>query len=121
MADLINKKPVKVFRIHESGDFYNQKYLDKWISIAKTFPNTVFYAYTKSDRLDFSQLPGNFKIMISYDPSRMPEKRPEWAIGRFITIETSKDTPKRAFMCPEDCRTCNKCWTKGEDVYNVKH
>lgn len=35
-------------RIHESGDFYNQNYLDAWVKVAKAFPNVVFYAYTKS-------------------------------------------------------------------------
>lgn len=35
-------------RIHESGDFYNQNYLDAWVKVAKDFPNVVFYAYTKS-------------------------------------------------------------------------
>lgn len=35
-------------RIHESGDFYNQKYLDAWVKVAKSMPNVLFYAYSKS-------------------------------------------------------------------------
>lgn len=40
-----------VFRIHESGDFYNLAYTEKWIDIARYFENDdriVFLAYTKS-------------------------------------------------------------------------
>jgi len=40
------KKPE--VRIHESGDFYNQKYLDAWVKVAKSMPNVLFYAYSKS-------------------------------------------------------------------------
>lgn len=47
------KKPY--FRIHSSGDFYSQKYLNKWIEIAKQNPNIFFLAYTKKlNKLDFS-------------------------------------------------------------------
>ena len=36
------------FRIHVSGDFYNQMYFDAWIEYARQNPNRIFYAYTKS-------------------------------------------------------------------------
>ena len=39
---------LKLFRIHESGDFFNQPYFDAWVEVAKALPNTTFYAYTKS-------------------------------------------------------------------------
>lgn len=45
------KNKLCVFRIHESGDFYNLEYTQKWVEIAKHFennPNIVFLAYTKS-------------------------------------------------------------------------
>lgn len=43
-----NKGRVKVFRIHDSGDFFKQEYLDAWIEAAKRRPDVLFYAYTKS-------------------------------------------------------------------------
>lgn len=49
-------------RVHDSGDFYSQEYLDTWGRIARAFPNKVFYAYTKSLHLDFSNVPPNFKV-----------------------------------------------------------
>lgn len=52
----LKTKP-KYFRIHASGDFYDQPYINKWVSIIQSFPNIVFYAYTKRKKnFDFSQL-----------------------------------------------------------------
>lgn len=34
-------------RVHESGDFYSATYMDAWMDVAETRPQTTFYAYTK--------------------------------------------------------------------------
>lgn len=52
-------------RLHDSGDFFNQTYLDCWIQIAWAFPKKKFYAYTKSLHLDFSAAPKNLTIIQS--------------------------------------------------------
>lgn len=44
-------------RIHESGDFYSQEYINKWYYIASSLPGVHFTAYTKQlERFDFSLL-----------------------------------------------------------------
>ena len=60
--DLSRFKKVNVVRIHDSGDFYSQNYLDKWIAIARAVPHIIFYAYTKSLKLDLSKAPANLRI-----------------------------------------------------------
>jgi len=52
-------------RIHDSGDFFNQAYLNAWIAAMKQFPDKQFYAYTKSLHLDYSAKPDNFQIVQS--------------------------------------------------------
>ena len=57
------------FRVHDSGDFFNQRYFDAWIKFANANLKCVFYAYTKSlnywvNRLD--KIPNNFKLIASY-------------------------------------------------------
>jgi hypothetical protein len=53
-------------RIHDSGDFHSQAYLDAWKDAARFFPNVTFYAYTKSLHLDLhNNLPYNFKLVQS--------------------------------------------------------
>lgn len=66
-ADKKAKNAPKV-RVHSSGDFFNQKYFDAWMIVAKAMPEKTFYAYTKSfkywvARLD--SIPENFHLTAS--------------------------------------------------------
>lgn len=49
------KHKIKAIRIHDSGDFYTQAYLDAWVKIAKAQPTVKFYCYTTSLHLDWSK------------------------------------------------------------------
>ena len=60
--DLIRKRSIDTVRIHDSGDFYSQEYLDKWATIARSLPHLTFYAYTKSLHLNLSGLPANLRV-----------------------------------------------------------
>ena len=53
VQEIIKSKKTKV-RIHESGDMYSQKYLDRWAAIAMALPNVRFYLFTKKEQLDWS-------------------------------------------------------------------
>jgi Gene product 88 len=64
IADL-HKIRARLVRCHDSGDFFDQAYLDAWFKIARALPGTKFYCYTKSVRLDFSRKPDNFAITFS--------------------------------------------------------
>jgi len=62
-----------IIRIHDSGDFYNERYLNDWIDIIKGSPNTTFYAYTKMVHLfknytygGFKTIPKNLVVIYSY-------------------------------------------------------
>lgn len=62
-------KKAKIVRIHVAGDFFNQKYFDAWMEVAKLNPTKIFYAYTKSiiywvNRL--GQIPSNFVLTASF-------------------------------------------------------
>lgn len=55
-------------RVHIGGDFFNQTYFDAWMEIARRFPKTIFYSYTKSlpywvKRL--GQIPSNYRLTAS--------------------------------------------------------
>jgi len=67
MTNEIKKKKAKYIRIHDSGDFYSIKYLNKWIQIAKDNKEVIFYAYTKSIKFFINglKLPKNLKIIFS--------------------------------------------------------
>lgn len=65
IADLQKMPKYEIVRIHDSGDFYSQNYLNAWKEIAAAFPNRTFYAYTKAMHLDFSGAPKNLRIVQS--------------------------------------------------------
>ena len=63
---LVDNKKINTIRVHESGDFFNQDYLDVWFLLAYDFPQLTFYAYTKSWMLDFHSIkPNNFILFYS--------------------------------------------------------
>ena len=50
-------RSVKFVRIHESGDFFSQAYINIWTEIIALYPSLRFYFYTKTDSLfDFSEM-----------------------------------------------------------------
>jgi hypothetical protein len=69
LKDLANlrKKHKKIYvRLHDVGDFYTATYAAKWATIARAFPDIVFYAYSKSWKmLESVDLPGNIVILPS--------------------------------------------------------
>ena len=66
VADLKRMRKVNTVRIHDSGDFYNQDYFNKWCDIAKALPHIIFYAYTKTLNLDWENKPDNLVITQSF-------------------------------------------------------
>ena len=68
-ADLICQslpKKFDIMRVHVGGDYFNVKYLQAWIEVAKRNPDKIFYSYSKSLHL-FKQfaLPENLVLTAS--------------------------------------------------------
>lgn len=43
----ITRRSARTVRLHESGEFYSQKYISSWLTIATALPQFTFYAFTK--------------------------------------------------------------------------
>ena len=57
-------------RVHDSGDYFSKKYLERWFSIMRANPNTRFYSYTNSVLLIKqynTDIPSNFDVIFSTD------------------------------------------------------
>ena len=62
----------KAIRIHSSGDFFNQKYFDMWVKLAKDNPEIEMWAYTKSLKYwvnRINEIPNNLILTASYGGS----------------------------------------------------
>jgi hypothetical protein len=133
---LLNSKAYKgklaVFRIHESGDFYNLEYTEKWVRIAKHFENDdriVFTAYTKSIiyfincGYGLSNFPKNLIIRSSIwnDTRKDLVELTECYNFSIYTALSAEDMEKEKaaghnfFKCEcKDCGTCLECYRNKE-------
>ena len=116
----LKTKP-KYFRIHASGDFYDQAYANKWLQIVKSFPDITFYAYTKRKRdIDFTALESEPNCIIINSLH----------FGR-INYGTLDKAPANAFICPhqkgsdvvcgQSCTWCMSKTAQANSVYFIKH
>lgn len=111
-----------IIRIHESGDFYCEEYLNRWCEIISQLREKTFYAYTKSYFFDsfWRNIPENLKILQSVE-SRFPQKI-DWNRSTARVIDKTSDRKPNEFICPEqlgkkkglnlkcgeDCKLCFK-------------
>lgn len=105
-----------VFRIHESGDFYSDRYMLAWFHVAARFPEITFFTYTKSFKMYercMSERPANFEVRASVWSDTTPEE-----IGTIarcgMSIYTAYDAAgvqqaidNGATRCT--CESCTKC------------
>jgi len=100
-------------RIHSSGDFYSQEYLEKWFQICRELPGVKFLAFTKSFNLDYSDKPVNLTIIASEFGNEIPEhiKFERSVVVKKSDIPNIEGLDSHYFVCSEgDCSTCRFCW-----------
>lgn len=115
------RRTSRTVRIHESGDFYSQEYLDKWTAIAKLSPTFTFYAFTKRMKdFDFSiakSLP-NFIVIDSLQSGKLN-------YGKLSTLDQSKficpSTLGQPVICGQSCKYCQTKTAQIDGVQFVKH
>ena len=117
-----NKEKI-IVRIHESGDFYNKAYVNKWLEImdfCRIDKRIKFIAYTKSfPYFDGLELPGNFAFRASIWDDTKPEflemiQRNNWNVYTAVEKFQKGDNFTRC-RC-KDCATCGKCWKAYKDI-----
>jgi len=67
MVAEIKKKKVEYVRVHDSGDYYDKRYLAKWFKIAELLPNVRFYSYTNEIGMikNLKSTPKNYDFIFS--------------------------------------------------------
>lgn len=117
------KKPRIVVRIHESGDFFNQAYVDAWLNVmerCKADKRIQFIAYTKSFKFfDGKKLPRNFSLRASIWDDTTPAQleyvaRNGWNI--YTAVDEFRPGDKFTRCRCADCATCRKCWQGYKDI-----
>ena len=111
-----SKRTLTAVRIHESGEFFSQAYLNKWLAIAEACPNTRFYAFTKRLKdFDFSKFMAMKNVVII-----------DSLMHSAINYGSANSLLPNVFTCPcVGCgTTCKYCMTKqaqSEGIQFVAH
>ena len=116
------------FRIHVSGDFWSSVYIQSWINICFTFPQTKFWGYTRSWAIPelkpelekLINLP-TVELFASTDPT-MPHPPENWR-----TAYLNTDSHANGILCTHQenkltsCLNCGFCFSenKGNVIFNV--
>ena len=111
-----------VVRIHSSGDFITQDYLNMWINISKKFPHIKFYAYTKVNKiLNFSNTPKNLNVINSFIPTKQGDKL---NFGKLDYVKKLRAESK-GIICPPTrgknltCEECKYCFDKSKPIFVI--
>jgi hypothetical protein len=121
LLEMIPEK-AELFRIHESGDFFSQWYVDVWAEAIAARPNTKFWFYTRSFTLDFSGMQSlrNATCWASTDSANENEalafvKNHSFFRHAYGPIAKNEEKPEGSFFCPatvgklETAGACEKC------------
>lgn len=106
IASIITLNKTRI-RIHESGDFYSQTYVNRWALIASSLPKVVFLAYTKQlSRFDFRVLKSlpNVIIIDSLIGGKMNFGTMDKSGGYGAICPATTD--KNMKGCGHDCTLC---------------
>lgn len=141
------KRNVPYFRIHDSGDFNTEMYIESWIMLATEFSTVRFWAPTSSypegandnaqnylykllpHLLDFAKLPN-----VSLRPSAREKGSghiiniPGFAAGTGVMEkEDALKNLNKDIICPSSttnnmCDSCTACWDEPEiSKYYIEH
>lgn len=117
LMQIVDKKKTRAglvaVRVHSSGDFFSQDYLNMWTELARSLPDVKFYAYTKADKvLDFSRLDKveNFNVIRSFIGGKMRNYgTPDYikkVLARYPDASICPAIHNRAIHCGGECNYC---------------
>jgi hypothetical protein len=119
-------------RIHSSGDFFSNEYINFWKDLINKTPDVNYWAYTRSwvkpalsESLNELKKSPNLQLFASWD-NTMPQAPPNWR--KSIVYSLKEPISNNGIICPEqsgkspNCATCNYCIKKNKgDVYFILH
>lgn len=123
LLEMIPEK-ANIFRIHESGDFFSQWYVNVWAEVVRQRPHILFWAYTRSFKFNFTKLTRNKNFTLWASTDQYNEKQANRFVRRFRKSgvkhaygpwEHGKDVPNDSFVCPVTSKrlategACEKC------------
>ena len=115
------RRSARTVRLHESGEFYSQKYISSWLTIATALPQFTFYAFTKRlADFDFSKLAAlpNFILINSLQYGGLNYAP---LANLRSNVFTCPATTGHTITCGITCKYCQTKKAQYNSVQFVKH
>ena len=115
------RRSARTVRIHSSGDFYSQAYIDSWSQIATALPQFTFYAFTKQlSRFDFTHLMSLPNVVII--DSLMHGPLNYGPVSRLLPgVFTCPSTSGAPVVCGVSCRYCMSKHAQTHSIQFILH
>lgn len=123
-----NLNKTTILRIHTSGDYYNQEYLDKWVEISNYFKGdsrVLFQSFTKSVRYLKKHNLGDVNIHFVYSVWN-DTKESDIELAKELKLPVYWAKPKEeiqefidrgVYICPKTLDgSCRECYKKSYDL-----
>ncbi|MFE2639473.1 hypothetical protein ACFXKF_32725 [Streptomyces scopuliridis] len=112
-------------RVHDSGDYFREDYLDAWLRIMRNAPEVVFYSYTKEVALFEERVrpkpPANFRWRYSYGGTQDELIEPGHNHVDVFPDEESLAEAGYTSQAPSDLRGAYGPETLGIPANNIPH
>jgi hypothetical protein len=123
-AAILKRWKNKIVRIHESGDFYSQEYINKWAQIARNCPEYTFFGFTRSWMFDLSKLQNLPNVHLRYSIDRTTKQ----VCAGFPLAVAEVENPGGFFACPGTASgdikcmvDCKRCVETTENIFFSIH
>jgi len=131
LKSAVNSRKIGGVRLHTLGDFYSVEYVRLWGRLLERHPGLHIWGYTahwqvKDDPIAaalievIERFGERFAVRFSNAPIPFPHPTT-------ITIETARQKPADAIICPEQlgktesCSTCALCWQTRRQIAFLQH
>ena len=110
-------------RIHVAGDFFNRRYFEAWMEVARLNPDRLFYAYTKSlpywvDNMQV--IPDNLILTASYG-GRCDNLIDQWSLRSAIVVYSYEQADELGLQVDHDDSHAANPLTKYENFALMIH
>lgn len=123
-----------IFRIHESGDFHSAFAIKVWTEVAKARPQTQFWTYTRSFKLDFRKFIAVPNVTLWASTDSYNEDQAVAFVAKHVGVKHAygplakpEDLPAQSFICPVTSGklavegACEKCMLCVDKRRTAKH
>jgi hypothetical protein len=119
--------PKFVVRLHGAGDFYSVAYVELWRTLLERHEGLCVFGYTARADDAIADALRSLARDAGWSRFAMRFSNAPFPLRSTVTIESVRQTPAGAIVCPvqtgrtESCSTCTLCWATEKRIGFIQH